>query len=282
MTRAILLAVLLAGCARGIPVGVPVGTPAPTGTSFVDEFDGDSVDRTKWEIYTGRVYNDEVQAYVDDGYTARIVRGAAAEGASGGALEIRARWDSTPPAGRSSFVSARLHGRTLFRFGTVSARMKMPAGAGFWPAFWLLGGGDWPGTGEIDIMENVGDPSWVNAAMHGPGYSGDTPLVKRTAIPGFTVTDWHVYSTRWSADSIVFLVDDVPFYRVTRAEVQRYGAPSALDSEKYVILNLALGGGYPAAVNGVRAPYLGLPQATVDRIKAGEGRVLVDWMRATP
>lgn len=277
MTRTLLLALLLAGCARA----APVGQPAATAFQFVDEFDGDSVDRAKWLVYTGRVYNDEVQAYVDDGRTARIVRGAEAEGASGGALELRARWDSLPPAGRSSFVSARLHGRTLFRFGTVSARMKLPAGAGFWPAFWLLGGGDWPATGEIDIMENVGDPSWVNAAMHGPGYSGDTPIVRRTTIPGFTVTDWHVYSTTWSADSIVFAVDGAPFYRVTRAEVARYGAPSALDTEKYVILNLALGGGYPAAVNGVKSPYLGLPAETVERIRRGEGRVLVDWVRAT-
>ncbi len=58
-------------------------------------------------------------------------------------------------------------------------------------------------------------------------------------------------------------------------------SPGALDSAKFVVLNLAVGGEYPAAVNGVRSPRLGLPASTVERIRAGHARVLVDWVRAT-
>lgn len=43
----------------------------------------------------------------------------------------------------------------------------------FWPAFWALGDGRWPDTGEIDLMENV-DPAWTSVALHGPGV--DRPI----------------------------------------------------------------------------------------------------------
>ena len=42
-----------------------------------------------------------------------------------------------------------------------------------------------------------------------------------------------------------------------------------------------MGGGYPAAVNGVRSPRLGLPDSTAERIRRGEAKVLVDWVRVT-
>jgi beta-glucanase (GH16 family) len=129
--------------------------------------------------------------------------------------------------------------------------MKRPAGAGLWPAFWLLGVGAWPAHGEIDVMENVGDPSWVSVALHGPGYSGDTPLTRRdTLAPPDDATGWHVYAVTWAPDAITFAVDGRAIYRVTRADVARHGSPAALDRAKHVVLNLAIGGGYPAAVNG--------------------------------
>src|SRR5688500_11006730 len=250
---------------------------------FADEFSGPALDRTKWTVYTGPVYNSELQEYVDDSATVSLARGAAAEGAVDGALVIRARRRGPQAGGplRPEFVSGRLHGRVLFRFGTVAARMKLPAGAGLWPAFWLLGGGEWPASGEIDVMENVGDSTWVSVALHGPGYSGDTPLVRRTTLPAARdATQWHEYAVTWTADSIVFRVDGETAYRVTRDQVAAHGPPAALDSAKYVVLNLALGGTYPAAVNGVRAPRLGLPDATVERIRDDEAKLLVDWVRA--
>ena len=75
-----------------------------------------------------------------------------------------------------------------------------------------------------------------------------------------------------------FLVDDREFYRVTKADVERYG-PWRFDRAQYIILNFALGGTYPQGVNGVTSPYFGLPQDTVDRIKAEQIQVEVDWVR---
>ncbi|WP_275829897.1 glycoside hydrolase family 16 protein [Roseisolibacter sp. H3M3-2] len=261
-----------------------VGCGRADAARFADEFDGPAIDRARWLVYTGRVYNDELQRYVDDTLALRIVRGAEAEGADGGALLIHARRapGPRPDSGTAEFASGRLHGRATFQYGTVAARMKLPAGAGIWPAFWLLGEDAWPDHGEIDVMENVGDPRWVSAALHGPGYSGDTPLVRRDTFPaGDDATRWHVYAVTWAPDSIVFRVDGRAIYRVTRADVARHGPPAALDSAKYVVLNLAIGGGYPAAVNGVRAPRLGLPDSSARAVADGRARVLVDWVRWT-
>ncbi len=275
VTTVAAIAVLACGCAGTSATGAG----APT-TVFADEFSGTTLDRAKWTVYTGTVYNDEVQRYADDPASLYIAHGAEAGGAADGALVIRAQHRPVAAGQGSAFVSGRLHGRVLFRYGTATARMRLPAGAGLWPAFWLLGGGDWPKTGEIDVMENVGDPSWVSVALHGPGYSGDTPLVHRDTLPAsLDVTAWHEYAVTWRPDSIVFRVDGAPIYGVARADVARHGPPEALDSAKYVVLNLALGGVYPAKVNGVRAPHLGLPDSTVRRIAAGEARVLVDWVR---
>ena len=260
--------------------------PAPR-TLFFDDFAGSSLDRTKWNVEVrGAAYNDEQQAYVDSAPTVFITHGAAAHGATNGALVIRPLYKPgyvSADGNRHDFVSGHLdsHGRFDFTYGVASARMKLPAGSGFWPAFWLLGGGDWPATGEIDIMENVGEPDWTSVALHGPAYSGDTPLFNRLYLaPDDDATHWHVYTVDWRPDTLLFFVDDALVYRLTRPMVENYGRWS-FDNPKYIILNLALGGAYPLKVNGVKLPYPGLPQSTVDRIKRGEGDVLVDWVRVT-
>jgi beta-glucanase (GH16 family) len=256
-------------------------------TVFFDDFSGPELDRTKWNVeVTGRVVNNEQQAYVDSKETIYIAHGAAAEGAEHGALVLQARYKPgfvTPQGRKFDFISGRLNtrGKVQFTNGTAAARMKMPAGPGLWPAFWALGNGRWPDTGEIDIMEYVGEPDWVSAALHGPRYSGDTPLVKRYHFPQRRdATDWHVYSVDWTQHDLVFKVDDAVMYRVSRSMVEHYGR-WAFDNPKFLILNLALGGAYPIKTNGAKAPYPGIPQATVDLIKANKARVLIDWVRVT-
>jgi beta-glucanase (GH16 family) len=285
-TLVVTLAVATCACSGNSAIASD-GGESPDGratTVFADEFNGTVVDRAKWTVYTGPVYNSELQVYVDDTSNVFIARGAEAAGASDGVLVLRARHHPGGVAGAASrvFTSARLHGRIEFQFGTAAARMKLPAGSGLWPAFWLLGAGEWPANGEIDVMENVGDSTWVSMALHGPGYSGNTPLTRRITLPAsLDVTAWHEYAVTWTADSIVFRVDGNVSYRVARADVAKYGPASALDRPKYVVLNLAIGGEYPAAVNGARTPYLGLPESTLPRIQRGEAKVLVDWVRVT-
>jgi beta-glucanase (GH16 family) len=269
-------------CASTFVVGsVAVRTRAPQAASartlFAEEFSGTALDRSKWHvIVTGsgwRTVNDEQQAYIDSTDVLQV---------SGGHLTIRPRMRpgfKTADGGAYDFVSGRLDTRGTFEFtyGTAAARMKLAAGAGLWPAFWALGDGRWPDTGEIDVMENVGEPGWTSVALHGPGYFGDTPLVKRATVD---ITEWHVYSVDWTADSLVFRIDGNEIYRVAKSDVEKYGR-WAYDNPKHLIVNLALGGGYPHGVNKTEKPYFGIPQATVDAIKAGRADTLVDWIRVT-
>ena len=262
-------------------------TKPKTDTVFFEDFNGKALDRTKWNVeVTGNTVNDEQQAYVDSAATLYFVNSAAAEGAVNGALVIKAVYNpgfTSKENKKYDFISGRINTqhKMEFTYGTASARMKMSSGAGLWPAFWALGNGNWPDCGEIDMMETVGDSSWISNALHGPKYFGNTPLVYRAFFPqGTDVTQWHVYSVDWTANSIVFKLDGKVTYTVTRAMVEHYGR-WAFDNPKFIILNFALGGGYPAGVNKIKAPYNGISEATVNKIKAEAAMVLVDWVLVT-
>jgi beta-glucanase (GH16 family) len=267
---------VVALCAVGSSAG-PRGSAQPQ-TVFLDDFSGPELDRSKWNVVvTGRTVNNEQQAYVDSPRTIYLADGN---------LVIHPRFAEgyTTPEGRAfDFISGRLEsrGKVEFTYGTVEARIKLTAGAGLWPAFWTLGAGRWPDAGEMDIMENVGDPLWTNAALHGPGYSGNTPFVKRRAFaPSRDITSWHVYSMEWSESGFSFKVDGDAFYEPTRALVETRGR-WAYDSPKFLIVNFALGGNYPHDVNHATAPYPGLPAETVDLLKAGAATMMVDWVKVT-
>lgn len=256
-------------------------------TVFFEDFNEQSLDRSKWNVeVTGHTVNDEQQAYVDSAATIYMVKGKDAEGALNGALVLKAIYKpgfTSKEQKKYDFISGRINTQRKMEFthGTASARMKMTAGAGLWPAFWALGNGKWPDCGEIDMMETIGDSSWVSHALHGPNYFGNTPLAYRAHFESNTdVTQWHIYTVDWSPSSLIFKVDGKVTYTVTKPMVEKYGR-WAYDNKKFIILNFALGGGYPAGYNKVAKPYFGIPENTVNKIKAGEAKVYVDWVLVT-
>jgi beta-glucanase (GH16 family) len=256
-------------------------------TVFFEDFNGATLDRSKWNVeVTGNTVNDEQQAYVDSSSVLYMVHGKDAEGAVNGALVIKPAYHpgyTSKEQKKYDFISGRINTqhKMEFKYGTASARMKIAYGAGLWPAFWALGNGNWPDCGEIDMMETVGDSSWISNALHGPKYFGDTPLTYRYIFPKNTdVSQWHTYSLDWTPDLLVFKTDGMVTYKVTRAMVEHYGR-WAFDNDKFIILNFALGGGYPNGVNKIKSPYFGISQSTVDKIKAGQAKVLVDWVLVT-
>lgn len=256
-----------------------------TDVLFFDDFSSKELDRSKWNVrITGNIYNDEQQAYVDSPETIYVISEREAPGANQGALVFHPRYrpDYVSPEGdRFDFVSGRIDTRDRFdfRYGSAAARVMLPSGPGLWPAFWLLGHGTWPESGEIDVLENVGEPDWVSAAAHGPGYFGEAGLVNKLFFPtDYDARAWHVYSVDWGPDRMIFKVDDLTIFRVTRPMTDFFG-PWVFDNKKYLILNFALGGTYPFKTNGVHAPYYGLPESTVRMIRDDQVRMMVDWVQ---
>lgn len=282
-----LLAICIAGSVSAQSSKIKKVKPAPKASIvFFDDFSRKTIDRSKWNVeVTGKnVVNNEQQAYVDSSATIYISHGAETAGAQNGALVInpifKPRYQNAEGK-EFDFLSGRINskGKVEFTYGSVSARMKLPEGTGLWPAFWALGDGNWPDCGEIDIMENVGEADWISAALHGPGYFGETPIVNKLFLKK-DITQWHVYSVDWTKDALIFKVDGEMYYRVTKIMVENYGA-WAFDNPKFLIVNLALGGAYPVKINGVKSPYNGIPNTTFNKIKNGQGKVLVDWVKVT-
>lgn len=226
-----------------------------------DEFNGTTIDRSNWRFDIGGWGwgNGESQYYTDRLENARVENGA---------LVIEARRENF---GGSEYTSARLLSQGLreFQYGRIEARVKVPAGVGTWPAFWMLGTGfgqdpsrTWPDVGEIDIMEYVGrEPSSVIGALHGPGYSGANGLATRAPQNFRIADDWHVFAVEWDATGISWFIDGSQFARVTPGDV---AGGWVFDQPFFLILNLALGG----TLGGSIDPELEFPL-----------RYLVDYVR---
>jgi len=217
-----------------------------------DEFDGvaDSApDQTLWnyDIGGGGWGNNELQSY-----TSRT-QNAFHDGE--GHLVIRAiRENFRGQDGISrNYTSARLltRGKFSIKFGRIEARLKVPFGQGIWPAFWMLGNDiqsvGWPTCGEIDIMENIGrEPSTVHSTLHGPGYSGGSPLTSSITLPSGErfADDFHVFAVEWEADEIRFYLDGNLYHTRKPSDIPA-GQRWVFDHPFFMILNVAVGGNWP-------------------------------------
>ncbi|WP_307852405.1 glycoside hydrolase family 16 protein [Glaciihabitans sp. dw_435] len=174
-----------------------------------------------------------------------------------GTLQITARRSSDPTllcwTGQPCpYTSARLttEGKVSLLYGRAEARIKIPVGAGLWPAFWMLGSGtDWPNTGEIDVMERIGrEPTTVYGTAHGPGYSGGNGLSSHTTVGSASTGDgaWHTYAIDKQPGSVTWYIDGRQYFSITRASLPP-GTAWVFDRPFYLLLNLAVGGDWPGS-----------------------------------
>ena len=216
--------------------------PEPLTLVWADEFEGSELNMENWSFEIGDGCpnlcgwgNNELQVYTDSNH--RIEEGK---------LIISAKK-------QNGYTSTRIisKGKKEFQYGRIEARLKVPSGAGLWPAFWALGNdidvNSWPDCGEIDIMEYVGrNPNEVLNAIHTRSSYGNTVNKQVTSIAGFE-DEFHVIKLEWNSAFMDFFVDDQLLYRygpqLKTAENWPFNKPI------FLILNLAVGGNLGGTVD---------------------------------
>lgn len=241
-----------------------------------DEFDGTALDTTKWDYQygNGSVFgvagwgNNEKQWYTD-GTTDNVK-------VEDGSLIITAKKDSAHGDG-TTYSSGKLYtlGNDYFfdsenneplfstKYGRVEAKMTLPAGTGYWPAFWMMPVDSvytgWPCSGEIDIMEARGR---LTGSVDGTIHYGNTYPNKKSSggsynsnmkgdnAQNFDMTEEHVYALEWLPGCMKWYVDDECFYTATNwfstteKNADNFTYPAPFDQQFYILLNLAVGGDY--------------------------------------
>jgi beta-glucanase (GH16 family) len=252
----LLAAALLAlSCGGGATLQPP--PPASYKLSWNDDFngaDGSSPDASKWTYDTGvggnGWGNNELETYTNRTKNAQI---------QGGNLVITAVKETyaDPSDGVTrNYTSARLKTQGLFSqaYGRFEARIKIPAGQGMWPAFWMLGNNitsvGWPKCGEVDIMENIGkEPGTVHGSLHGPSTVGQTSDATASfSLPAAQkfADDFHLYAAEWEPGTIRFYVDST-LYATFNSSQWPAGGTWVFDHPFFIILNVAVGGSWPGS-----------------------------------
>ena len=237
-----------ASSATATPVPQPMGRTGNWNMIFHDEFDGNSLDTSKWTTcyFNFKVGNNscdhdqsELELYqpsnvsVSNGVLTLKAEKQTVHAANGQTYKYTSGMISTGPTSADSKNT-----RFAFKYGYMEMRAKVPSGQGMWPAFWTLPTNlQWPP--EIDVFEILGNtPNIIHMHYHYPnGDDGGADDGKTWQGPNFS-DDWHTYAVDWEPDAITWYVDGVPR--------RTYTDTSNITSNKmYLIANLAVGGDWP-------------------------------------
>jgi hypothetical protein len=250
-----------ASATQAAPAAVP-GPPSGWSTVFSDDFNGaagSGVD-SQWMYDTGPGSNfgtGEIETMTNS--TSNVH------------LDGNGNLDITALGSGSSWTSGRIQ-TTSANVGApaggeleVTASIQQPTGGlGYWPAFWMLGPGQWPENGEIDIMEDVNSLSEVSGTIHcgtdpgGPCNEPDGIGSGLQACSGCQ-SGYHTYTmilnrTNTADESITFYLDGNQYFSVSESQVGTSTWQAAFDHNLSIIFDLAMGGGYPDGVCGCTAP----------------------------
>jgi hypothetical protein len=234
----------------------PTDVPAPPSgwsTVFSDDFNGSAgsgVD-SQWMYDTGpgssfgtgeieTMTNSTSNVYLDGNGNLDIT-----------ALGSGSSWTSGRVQTTSANVGAPAGGEL-----EVTASIEQPGGGlGYWPAFWMLGPGQWPENGEIDIMEDVNSLSELSGTIHcgtDPGGPCNEPdgIGSGLVSCGGCQSGYHTYTmilnrTNTSDESVTFYLDGNEYFSVSEAQVGTSTWQAAFDHNLSIILDLAMGGAYP-------------------------------------
>lgn len=209
-----------------------------------DEFEDDTLNTETWKSWEGPAYNDELQFYTNRERNAYL---------KDGHLYLAAHREEY---GGMEYTSARISTdstRIGWEKGRFEARIKMPAGTGLWPAFWLMPVHDkgWPRSGEIDIMEYRGnEPAVTNGAVHfwAAGCDDNPWECRRYITDSYSLSEgtlnenFNTYALEWTDKDLIWFLNDTEFQRVSFDDIEADFEP--FSGPFYIILNLAVGGNF--------------------------------------
>jgi len=243
---------------------------------WADEFDGDAIDRTKWnfDVDCWGGGNEERQCYTTLPTNAAVVDGklqiiAQIQPAEGSAWPLHMR-DRLPEEERNAtkeqpFTSARLNTKGLadWTYGRFEARAKFPTGQGMWSAIWMLPTdekyGAWAASGEIDIVEavNLGatcrecddgiEDRIIGTIHYGDEWPRNKYIGEDVKMPP-SEDGFHTYAVEWAEGRISWYVDGEHYLTLTSKDWSPrtlFGSgpkPEPFDQPFHLILNVAVGG----------------------------------------
>lgn len=223
----------------------------PVETEYVlaweDNFSGTEIDVNKWEFQIGdgsnyglwKWGNNEEQYYREE--NARV---------SNGKLLIKAVAEEFQ---NYKYTSARMRtkGKADFKYGKVEASIRMADTEGLWHAFWLLPSNpsqSWPMSGEIDIMEYVGNaPNEVLNTLHFAD-NFDNHQYIGSSVPFADDGQFHLYGIEWDENKIIWYFDGEETFKVIRSNPS-IANTWPFDSEFHLIFNTAVGGNLGGTIN---------------------------------
>jgi beta-glucanase (GH16 family) len=167
-----------------------------------------------------------------------------------GMLVIKAQKSAVYPRLSSARIFS--YGEASWLYGRFEIRAKLPIGQGIWPAIWMLptnlAYGNWPVSGEIDIMENLGhQPGKVHASLHyGNPHTFQTGSYDLPSGESF-VDEFHIFALEWEPEEIRWYIDNELYQtRINWFSSAPSGDfPAPFDQPFHLIMNVAVGGTWP-------------------------------------
>lgn len=250
-----------AACAEASTIAAPA-VAAPSGlqwnSTFSDNFSSaSSLNGWTYDLGNNNGWgNGESETYTNSSNNVNV---------SGGNLNIQAIGTAT--ASGTYYTSGRITTQSLFSqtYGLFQFSAQLPAGAGLWPAIWMMPTnsvyGGWPQSGEIDVMESQGTgTNQVQGSLHsGTSYNSQNTQYQVYTLPNNeSTTSWHTYDLQWEPISngsggtqvqLNWYVDGNLYETQSGGWTVPSSAPAGdsnapFDQSFYIIMNLAVGGSY--------------------------------------
>lgn len=231
-------------------------------------------DAKKWGYEVGHIRNNEQQYYTSKRKQNVFVKN--------GVLTITGRkeiypnrdykagsadWQQKDSLANYTSASINTNGLASWQYGRIEVKAKLPSGGGIWPAIWMMGIDrehiGWPGCGEIDIMEFIGNhPQDVYGTIHFPDAVKSHRSSGNKTIDSSLQHTFHVFALEWNKDSLDIFFDEQRYHHFV---IDSAGSGSSNPFRKpfYLLLNLAMGADWPGPIDDAVLPQ----QFVVDYVR---------------